>query len=116
MRQTITCDIDGVLTYYPDCWLEYLYDKCGKQYRTVEEARIYESNYSVYKDMYRKSDYKATLPINLINKNAINRLSKNYNIVFVTSRPIHDKKYPNLYNITYSWLKDNGLIFEILNL
>lgn len=114
-RMIITCDIDGILTDYPNCWLEYLEEKCGTLYNSTQEAKASESKYSLYKDMYRESEYKANLPMNEHNKDILNKLSQKYDIVFTTSRPINNKdKYPNLYENTFNWLKNNGLRFKEL--
>lgn len=113
-REVITCDIDGILTDYPKCWLNYLKDKCGTLYRTVAEAKKYEPEYKMYKDMYRESEYKANLPMNEHNKEVLKRLSNTYDIIFATSRPINDERYPHLKDNTYNWLKKNGLNFKEL--
>ena len=113
-REVITCDIDGILTDYPKCWLNYLKEKCGTLYSTVAEAKKNEPKYKIYKDMYRESEYKANLPMNEHNKEVLKRLSDTYDIIFATSRPINDKRYPHLKDNTYNWLKKNGLIFQEL--
>lgn len=113
-RETITCDIDGILTDYPACWLNYLGDRCGTYYSSTQEARKSEKNYSIFKDEYRESEYKASLPINKSNRDALIELSKKYDIIFTTSRPINDIKYPHLFDNTYNWLLKNGLKFSEL--
>lgn len=114
MKKIITCDIDGVLTDYPFCWLKYLQEKCGVLYQTTEEAKKHEQKYTIYKKMYRQSNYKACLPINECNKNALNQLALQYDIIFTTSRPINDDEYPMLRTNTYNWLLNNGLKFKEL--
>lgn len=113
-KKIITCDIDGVLTDYPKCWLEFLQEKCGTLYDSTIEAKEKEPNYSHYKDLYRESNYKAALPILEHNKLALNQLAEKYDVLFVTSRPINDEKYPHLKENTYNWLKSNGLKFKDL--
>lgn len=113
-KKIITCDIDGVLTDYPMCWLKFLQEKCGTLYNSTNEAKEKEPEYSYYKDLYRESNYKATLPIIKSNKNALNQLSEKYDIIFVTSRPINNDNYPHLKENTYNWLKNNGLRFKDL--
>ena len=113
-KKIITCDIDGILTDYPSCWLKYLEKKCGNSYCTIEKAKHSEKNYGLYKDQYRKSQYKANLPVNSHNKNVLNRLAEKYDIIFATSRPINDLRYPDLYKNTYRWLCNNGLNFKEL--
>lgn len=113
-KKIITCDIDGVLTDYPSCWLKFLKEQTGNLYNSTEIAKIKEPKYAFYKDLYRESNYKATLPINEQNKLALNQLAEKYDIIFTTSRPLNNKKYPSLKKNTYNWLKNNGLIFEEL--
>lgn len=113
-RKVITCDIDGILTDYPNCWLDFLYERCGIRYGTTQEAKIREKDYSFYKDQYRESEYKANLPIDVRNKNALNRLAKKYDIVITTSRPIYEKKYPHLLQNTKKWLDNNGIEYKDL--
>ena len=113
-KKIVTCDIDGVLTDYPKCWLEFLQEKCGTLYNSTSEAKKKEPNYSHYKDLYRESNYKATLPIIESNKHALNQLAEIYDIIVVTSRPINNEKYPHLKENTYKWLKGNGLKFKDL--
>ena len=79
-KKIITCDIDGVLTDYPKCWLEFLQDICGTLYNSTNEAKEKEPNYSYYKDLYRESNYKATLPIINYNKEALNKLAEKFDI------------------------------------
>ena len=114
MKKIVTCDIDGVLTDYPMCWLKFLQKKCGTLYNSTDEAKEKEPNYSHYKDLYRESNYKATLPIIESNKQALNKLVEKYDIIFVTSRPLNNEKYPLLKENTCNWLRDNGLKFKDL--
>ena len=108
-----SCDIDGILNDYPQCWLIYLAERCGTLYETVKLAKEGEPDYRKYKDEYRNSSYKANLPIHRANRDIINTIiSTGLEPVMVTSRPIHDAKYPCLYDNTYNWLKKNGVKFE----
>lgn len=113
-KKIITCDIDGVLTDYPNCWLKFLQEKCGTLYNSTNEAKENEPRYYYYKDLYRESVYKANLPIIESNKQALNQLAEKFDIIFATSRPLNNKKYPNLKENTYNWLKNNGLRFKEL--
>lgn len=113
-KKIITCDIDGILTDYPSCWLKFLESQSGNSYSTTEKAKQSEKKYEYYKDQYRKSEYKANLPINIHNREVLNRLAEKYDIIFTTSRPIHDLRYPNLFMNTYRWLENNGLNFKEL--
>lgn len=111
-RKKISCDIDGILNTYPQCWLDYLAEKCGVRYQSVPEAKTRESKYRMFKDEYRNSDYKAHLPMIQHNRDVINRMAcSGHDIVMVTSRPILESSYPNLFKNTKQWLEDNGVNF-----
>lgn len=108
-----SCDLDGILNNYPQCWLIYLADRCGTLYETVSLAKQNEIGYKQFKDEYRNSSYKATLPVLRKNRDSINSIiSKGFQPVMVTSRPILDKKYPNLYKRTLEWLINSGVHFS----
>ena len=108
-----SCDIDGILNDYPLCWLRYLAEKCGTLYETVSLAKQYEKEYRQYKDDYRNSLYKASLPVWRKNRDVINLISsRGFNPIIVTSRPILDNKYPDLYSRTLQWLKNNNICFS----
>ncbi len=108
-----SCDIDGILNDYPLCWLRYLAEKCGTLYETVSLAKQHENNYRQYKDDYRNSLYKANLPVWRKNRDVINQISsRDFDSIIVTSRPILDNKYPDLYSRTFKWLKNNNISFS----
>ena len=116
MDQTLhsfSCDVDGILNDYPLCWLRYLADKCGTLYETVSLAKQNEINYKHYKDEYRNSSFKANLPVLRRNRDTIRKIiSRGYNPIMVTSRPILDDKYPGLFDRTLQWLKKTELPFS----
>lgn len=108
-----SCDVDGILNDYPICWLRFLAEKTGNLYETVSLAKQYEKDYKRLKDEYRNSSYKANLPVWRKNRDVINTLvSKGLELVVVTSRPILDKKYPDLHSRTIQWLKNNDIFFS----
>ena len=83
-KRIVTCDIDGVLTDYPKCWLDFLQEKTGVLYDSTIEAKEKEPNYSHYKYLYRESNYKATLPILESNKYALNQLGFSLDDISIT--------------------------------
>ncbi len=108
-----SCDIDGILNDYPLCWLSYLAEKCGTLYESVSLAKQYEKNYRRYKDDYRNSLYKANLPVWRKNRDVINMItSSGLDAIIVTSRPILNSRYPDLYGRTFQWLKNNNINFS----
>ncbi|WP_071134462.1 HAD family hydrolase [Millionella massiliensis] len=114
-KRIISCDIDGILNYYPECWLDYLAQRCGTRYTTVHEAKNYEPLYKEYKADYRRSDFKGNLPVRTEGADLLHALvDRGYSIIFATSRPINNPLYPDLYNLTRGWLLKNNLPFEVL--
>lgn len=109
---SFSCDVDGIFNNYPHCWLDYLCLRCGTRYSTVDEAKRNESLYRKYKDEYRNSDYKASLPINIHNRDVVNLFTTKCELTIVTSRPILDDKYPNLFLNTKNWLIRNNINFS----
>ena len=108
-----SCDVDGIINDYPLCWLRYLADKTGVLYETVSLAKRYEKEYRRIKEEYRKSTYKANLPVMRKNRDVLCQIISNGLVpVMVTSRPIFDSKYPDLYNSTLKWLQNSGIVFS----
>ena len=109
-EKTCTFDIDGIISDYPNCWLKYINIKASTSFTSKDVAKktIGIDKYNYYKDLYRKSSYKANLPINNGAIETIQQVwEKGYNIVIATSRPF--ERYPNLYKTTYNWLIRAGL-------
>lgn len=114
-KRLISCDIDGILNFYPECWLDYLAQRCGTRYATVYEAKNYEPLYKEYKNDYRRSDFKGNLVVRPEGRQLLHTLfEKGYSIIFATSRPINNPLYPDLYNLTRNWLVKNNLPFDVL--
>jgi hypothetical protein len=117
LKRYISLDIDGVLNYYPDCWLEFLMLETGTRYKTKENAKVDLGieKYKFYKDKYRKSNFKANLPARkewfLV---ADEFVKLGFEIIVSTSRPILSDKYPLLFKLTDNWLKNNGLNYKHL--
>ena len=117
MKKTISTDIDGVLNYYPGCWLEYIFIKTGKKFENKIKAKekLGKDKYSEIKDQYRKSEYKANLEPNKKMIKALKKIKeKGHKIIIATSRPINSEKYPALYALTENWLKKNKIPFDVI--
>ena len=113
----ISVDIDGVLNYYPYPWIKFLNKKTNNCFETRKEAKtiLGAEVYQLIKDEYRISKTKASLPINKSLVEQLQQLYKNdFRFYISTSRPIKDSKYPELYNLTYSWLSKNKVPFDKL--
>ena len=114
-RKIISCDIDGILNYYPECWLDYLAQKCGVRYQSIKQAKDLEPLYKEYKSDYRRSDFKANLPVNLDGVSILKSLvDRGYSVIIASSRPFENPQYPDLYNMTWRWLAKNGIPFDDL--
>ncbi len=117
MYKKVSIDIDGILNYYPKPWVDYLNKTLNTNYNSRIEAKqkLDSKKYSEVKDKYRNSKTKANLPVNNENVNFVNRLNElGFEINISTSRPISKSKYPNLFNLTYDWLKNNNIAFDRL--
>ena len=108
-------DLDGVLNYYPDCWVEYINLHEGTDFQTKEEAlKVLDSDkYASLKHKYRLSSYKANLKPNKANIQFLQALRDDgYSIIIATDRPF--QKYPGMYVMTWNWLERNGVPFDSL--
>lgn len=108
-------DIDGILNYYPDCWIDFINQEKKLNFKDKNEAQegLTIGEYRHLKDEYRKSDFKANLKIR---KDALKILkllkNKKYFILIVTARPFED--YPLLFATTKNWLEKNNFPFDAL--
>jgi hypothetical protein len=113
--KTISCDIDGILTDYPQCWLDFLELQSGVKYPSLEEAKRKEPNYKAIKDLYRSSRFKANLPVKQEGLEFLNKIRElGFMIIIATSRPLHEPKYPELQRLTAQWLTANNIPFDDL--
>ena len=64
MKKIVYIDIDGVLNYYPQCWLDYLNEQIDAKFSSIAEAKdtlLKAQHLTVYdqiKAEYRESSYK----------------------------------------------------------
>lgn len=130
-QDVVICDIDGVLGDYPETFLQYVRrEELKKGHADTKQLTDLSKvdNYNLYKflegvvsteDLKKyKSEYRKSGEIRSekVLEGAVEFLkilkSAGYYIVLLTSRPFD--KYKNLYLDTYVWLKDNGLVFDML--
>lgn len=106
-------DVDGVLNFYPQCWIDYINMKLNTEIKTLDEAKNVLS-YKTYTDLkrdYRESDYKRNLEVRRGAGAFSQFLKKNgYKIVITTSRPVEE--HPGLVDGTIEWLKKNHILFD----
>ena len=115
---TAYVDIDGVLNYYPDTWLEFLQEEVPEfvsPYMDLNQVKS-EIPYQVYRNLkwkYRESGYKQNLTPRDGSKELLTGLKEiGYNIVILTSRPVN--KHPSLFKQTVKWLDNNELPYDDL--
>ena len=116
-KKVISIDIDGVLNNYPQCWIDYVNMYLGRLYQTKNDIKLAltEKLYQEIKDEYRNSGYKINLPVDRMAVEIIDTLKyKGYYVIVVTSRPIFNKNYPTLYNITKQWLCNNKINYDYI--
>lgn len=111
-------DIDGVISDYPKCWIQFANKKLKTKYKYLNDLKQGVSywEYKKLKGEYRSSGYKRTLPIKRNISECINKFQKQgYKVILLTARPF--RQYRNLYRDTLDWLeihkiKPNGIIWE----
>lgn len=112
LNKVCYCDLDGVFSSYPKCWLEFIELKTGKCFNSLEEAKknlTYDKYVSLKKD-YRGSYFK----YNLIPREGSSNFTKflheeGYFIVITTTRPL---SHPQLLIRTIRWLEKNNILFD----
>lgn len=110
-------DIDGVLNYYPQPWVDFLNQWLDTTFADLTEAKdsIPYSKYRELKFEYRESGYKAKLQVREGAVELTRRLKeKGYTILILTARPFHEHK--SLFKQTIDWLnigdiRYDGIIF-----
>lgn len=106
-------DIDGVLNYYPQTWVDYLNRQLNANFRDLNEAKRVIP-YKTYKDLkwrYRESGEKAKLEIRAGAKEVMEELHRRgYQILLLTSRPF--KEHKTLFKQTVDWLTEGRLPYD----
>lgn len=127
-RKVVICDIDGVLSDYPYTFLSYVEqnERLKSHYITLEKEKVDQldlykylsgvvstDDLRQYKHKYRSEGLSRTERVLDGSKEFLSSLrKKGYYVVLLTSRPFDT--YKSLYLDTYSWLRDNGLEFDML--
>lgn len=112
-KKICSIDLDGILNYYPDCWVDFINRETGLDFKDKNEAKkeLSAKEYSSLKDKYRKSDFKANLKIRVEAVDILKYLkSKGYFILVVTTRPFED--YLSLAVMTKKWLDKNNVPYD----
>lgn len=110
MKKIFSIDVDGVLNDYPLCWLNYVKNETGFEYKSTQEAKIKLGieAYQKIKSSYRKSDYKENIKFSEDGRTAIyDLLDMGFDIIAATSRPLINTEFPDLKGLTERWLEKN---------
>lgn len=106
-------DIDGVISVYPNHFIEYINKKLKTSYKNLFTIKdfVEEKKYREIKHEYRKSGEKLKIPLIESSKEVIDYFkNKGYFIVLITARPYD--KYRRIYSDTLVWLKKNKIYFD----
>lgn len=117
MENICVFDIDGVLNYYPQTWINFVNKGLPEdlQFKDLREMKniLSYSHYKRLKENYRLSGVKAEFKPRANAIELLNMLKeKGYTIVIISARPV--EKYPCLYKQTTSWLDSRGIPFDNL--
>lgn len=112
--KAITCDIDGVLNFYPQTLIDY----AQNEYKiSISDLPHFKSQnikkYTEIKSAYRYSSYKHEACPRSCVVDKLNVLANDgYEIMVLTSRPFD--RFPGMYELTLKWLESIGLKFSTL--
>lgn len=113
MKKAIV-DIDGVLNYYPQTFIDFMNEVYNFDFKTLKEIKqtIPYETYKKYKSIYRQSSYKNDCSPREGAEQLLKTLkAKGYLIYIVTARPLFQY---NLLENTISWLKKNNLVYDYI--
>lgn len=108
-------DIDGILNFYPQCWLDFINMETCSTFVSLSKAKqnISKEHYTKLKDLYRQSSHKANLIPRTEAIVLLKELKKQgYGIIILTTRPF--EQYPKLEPMTRRWLDKNDVPYDLL--
>lgn len=114
-KEVVIFDIDGVINYYPICYLNWIAETYNQTFHSMEEMKekLDIETYEKYKEEYRLSGVKANQPVNDDTVETMKKLnSLRENIVLYTTRPV--SKYKRIYSDTLKWLNKNRVPFDAI--
>jgi len=112
-EKTCGIDIDGVLNYYPECWLDYIEGVTGIRYKTLGDAKevIPYNEYRRLKAHYREGGYEASVPAREGSSELTSWLKgQGFRIFLLTKRPVDKHKLQ--WTQTREWLHKNKITFD----
>ena len=121
-NKIVGVDIDGVLADYPECFIDFINDKVGTDFKAKElnQYNLYEAITDIptevmkeLKHEFRKSGKLKKVGILPGAKEFLQRLKdKDYRIILLSARPY--KKYRRIFADTKEWLKENDLAHDAI--
>lgn len=113
-NKTITCDIDGVLNFYPQTFIDYAQNEYNTAINDLSNYKSqYFEKYTEIKSAYRYSSYKHEAIARSLVVDELNALaSRGYDIHILTTRPFD--RFPGMYELTFKWLESIDLNFSSL--
>lgn len=114
-KEVILFDIDGVINNYPTCYLDWVRNQKGLDFKSMEEikSKIDLKTYEQFKQEYRLSGEKRSQPINKDTVKLMTTLkNQGETIILFTNRPV--TKYKIIYSDTLFWLKKNKIPFAAI--
>lgn len=113
--EIIIFDIDGVINNYPDCYLDWVFEKTGARYKSMGDikAKMDIETYERIKEEYRLSGAKRNQPVQQQTIETMQKLAAmGETIILYTARPV--SRYKRIYSDTLHWLKKNRVPFEAI--
>lgn len=113
--KTCIFDIDGVLNYYPQCYIDFVNKELGLKLETLDVIKtvLSQKDYKALKYKYRTCGIKEELKVRQSAKDLMYKLKQmGYYIIVLSSRPVD--KINALIMQTTNWLKDNGIDYDYL--
>jgi hypothetical protein len=113
-KKIIILDIDGVISDYPKCFIDYINKKNNSNFKTIYDLKNNLSQQQIYdfKDDYRNSGIKSILPLKEGIIEFIDKIKEKYHIVLLSSRPY--SKYFRIYADTLEWLEKNKIHYDAI--
>jgi uncharacterized HAD superfamily protein len=121
-NKIVGVDIDGVLADYPDCFINYVNDKVGTNFKAedLDQYNLYEAITDIPTEVMKelKHDFRKSGQLKKVGvlpgaKEFLQSLrNKSYKIVLLSARPY--KEYRRIFADTKEWLDKNGLIYDAI--
>lgn len=115
MQKIAAVDIDGVLNYYPQTWVDFVNRHLNEQFSDLYDikANLPYAEYKALKAKYRTCGIKQVLTVRDGAQAFLDELHyKGYYIILITKRPIAE--YNELLMQTTMWLKLSDLRYDFL--